>query len=168
MKLLLPIGAGLFALCLDLFLRTALDLDAWSPDLLVVIILWLGTARSWIEGALVSAFLGALADGFAGSPLGLHMLHAVLLFYMSRSVANRVLFQGFPGRMLLGLAGGLTSLAVLALISRIFLGDTPLSARLGSLVVPRVLIAVIAVPLVFPVMDRIETLFVRRKESDLL
>lgn len=160
--------AGLVALCGDLFVREALALDAWSPDLAAVVLLWLGTTRTWTQGAIIAALLGMVADAFAGSPLGMHMVHALLLFYLSRGIANRVLFQGFLGRLLLGLVGGLASLFILALVSRVLLVDARLAVRITHLILPRILVVVIAVPIVFPVMNRLEALFVRKPERDLM
>ena len=168
MPLLFPIAVGLFALCADLFVREVWSLDAWSPDFLTVIVLWLGMNRKTLDGPLAAAALGLLADGFAGGPIGTHMLHAVLLYHLGRVVAKRVLFQGFFGRILLGMLGGLASLLVLVLISRAFLGDTELPNRIGALLVPRVLVVVFAVPLLFPVLSRIEALFFRRRDPSLL
>jgi rod shape-determining protein MreD len=160
--------AGLVALCFDLFFREALALDAWAPDFLAVVLLWLGTARTWTQGALLATALGLVADAFSGGPLGMHMLHALFLFYLSRGISNRVLFQGFIGRLLLGLVGGLASLFVLALLSRIVLPDARLALRITHLILPRIVVVVAAVPFVFPIMGRLEALFVRQPERDLM
>jgi rod shape-determining protein MreD len=160
--------AGLLALCLDLFVREAFVLDAWSPDFLAVVLLWLGTTRSWTQGAIIATTLGAVADAFAGSPLGMHMFHGLLLFYLSRTISSRVLFQGFVGRLLLGLVGGLASLFLLTLIGRLVLSDARLAVRITHLILPRILVVVAAVPFAFPIMDRLEALFVRQPERDLM
>ncbi len=159
---------GMSALCVDLFVREAAALDAFSPNLLVVLLLWLGASRDWTEGALAAAVLGLLNDGFAGSPPGAYMLHAVLLFYVSRALASRVRFQGILGRLPLGIAGALASLFLLALIGRLFLGDTTFTERVVGLLFPRLLVVLVAVPLVFPLLDRVDSLLVRRPDTDLL
>lgn len=168
MRSLPVVVLGLLALCLDLFVREAWALDAFTPNLLVVLLLWLGTSRGWTEGALLAAVLGLLHDGFAGSPVGTHVLHAVLLFYLSRALASRVRFQGFLGRVPLGVIGALASLFLMVVIGRLFLGDTALPARIVELLFPRLVAVLIAVPLVFPLLDRIENLVVRRPDSDFL
>jgi rod shape-determining protein MreD len=168
MSFLLAWLAGILALCGDLFVREAFSTEAWSPDFLVVVLLWLGTTRSWTEGAVIATTLGAAADGFAASPLGMHMLHALLLFYLSRGISSRVLFQGFLGRLLLGLVGGLASVFLLAAISRLLLGDARLAVRVTQLILPRIGVVVLLVPLAFPVLDRLEALFVRQPERDLM
>ena len=168
MSFLLGFGAGIFALCMDLFVREGFSLDAWSSDFLTVVLLWLGTTRTWTQGAVIAVLLGMVADTFSGSPLGMHMIHGLLLFYLSRTVASRVLFQGFVGRLLLGLVGGLASLFILALVSRMLLADARLADRITHLILPRILVVVACVPFVFPLMNRLESLFVRKTERDLM
>lgn len=167
MSLLLPLVLGLAALCGELFLREALSLDAWAPDLLTVLVIYIGTHRGG-AGVGVVAVLGALADGFKGSPLGLHMLHGLLLFYAAAALANQVRFRGLLGNLLLGALGGVLSLFLLALLSRVFLSGTPLAARIGALIVPQVTLTALLLPLAFPVIDRLEGLLIRRPESDVL
>ncbi len=168
MSVALALLAGLMGLCVDLFVREAWRLDAWSPDFMVLVILWLGTTRAWTQGAVIASLLGLVADGFAGSPAGLHMLHALLLFYLSRGLSSRVLFQGFIGRMLLGLVGGLTGLFLFAALGKLVLPDGQVALRLTELVVPRIVVVVLFVPLGFPVLDRLESTFVRQPERDVL
>lgn len=164
----LPILVGLAALMAQTFFREAFALDAWSPDLLTPVILWVGGRRSWTGGAVTAAILGALADGFAGAPLGLHMLHAILLFYAAAALGNQVRFQGFVGYGLLGLVGGFVSLFLLVVVARVFLGDTLLVARVGQLIVPRVVVVALAVPLVFSLLDRIDSGLATRHDGDVL
>ena len=91
MSVALALLAGLMGLCVDLFVREAWGLDAWSPDFMVLVILWLGTTRTWTQGAVIASMLGLVADGFAGSPAGLHMLHALLLFYFHHAYSISLL-----------------------------------------------------------------------------
>lgn len=168
MSAALPLIFGLIALGAEVFLRSALGADAWAPDLLTVIIIWLGLRRGLVGGALTAAALGILADGFAGSPLGVHMLHALLLFYASAILAEQVRVQGVVGHILMGLAGGFVGLFLLALISRVILGDATLASRIGDLLVPRVAVVVIAAPVILPVLDRIDSLFSSRPDGDLI
>ncbi len=163
-----PVLVGVAALMIELFAREAFALDAWSPDLLAPVVLWLGGRRSWTAGAVTAAVLGAFADGFTGAPLGVHMLHSVLLFYAAAALGTQVRFQGVVGYGLLGLVGGFVSLFLLVVVARVFLGDTLLAARVGSLVVPRVVVVVVALPLVFWVLDRFDGVVSRRREGDIL
>lgn len=168
MKLLLPLVLGVLALCTQIFVQVGFGLDEWAPDLLTVLVLWLGTTYAVGTGALIVAVLGLVADGFAGSPLGFYMLHALLLFHLALILSIQVRFQGALGWFLFGTAGAVVSVALLVAISRVFLGDTLLAARIVDLTVPRVVGVVIAVPLLFPLLDRLAGLVGPRPDADAL
>jgi hypothetical protein len=87
---------------------------------------------------------------------------------LSRGLSSRVLFQGFVGRLLLGLVGGLGSLFLFAVLGKVVLPDGQVAVRLTELVVPRIVVVVLFVPIGFPILDRLESLFVRRPERDVL
>lgn len=169
MSALVPLVFGLLALLAQQFFAEALALDIWTPDLLTVVLLWIGIHRGPAAGAAVTvAITGLLADGFAASPAGLHMLHALLLFYLAALLGGRVRFHGLPGRLLLGVAGGLASVGILAGLARVFLPDTALGDRIGQLLLARVGIVVACMPLAFPLLDRLDSALVRTPDSDRL
>ena len=152
------LATGLVALVFELFVREVWGLDSWSPDFMTVLVLWWGLGPARRGGAISVGMLGLLADGFAGAPVGVHPLHASILYGVARLIADRVEVQGFFGRVLIGLAGGLASALVLVLIGRTLFGDTALPQRVGQLFVPRVLVTVVLVPVVFPLLGRLQTL----------
>ncbi|MFN3198807.1 MAG: hypothetical protein ACE366_10410 [Bradymonadia bacterium] len=159
---------GLVTLSFDLFCREAWALDAWAPETTTVLILWLGSTRQGPSGPLTTTLVGLLKDGITTAPAGLHMLHGLLIYYLARGLAERVAFRGFFGRLMLGGLGGLASLLCMALISRVFLGDTALNARVGALLIPRITLVLICVPILFPIFNWVQSLAVRRVENDLL
>lgn len=168
MKTIVALLLGLFTLSFDLFCREAWALDAWAPEITTVFVLWLGTTRQGMSGPILAALLGLLQDGINTAPAGLYMLHDLLVFYLARGLAERVAFRGFLGRLMMGGLGGLVSLMVMALISKIFLGDTALNSRVGALLVPRVTLILLTLPLLFPIFGWVQSLASRRVESDLL
>ena len=168
MRLLMPLLLGLLALCAELFLREAFSLEAWAPDFVAVLILWLGARYSLIVGAMTAAMLGIMADGFSGSPLGLHMLQCVLVFHAAALISMQIRFQGPMGLFLFGVAGGILNVVVLVVIGRIFLGETVLADRVAQLMVPRTVVVVLCVPLAFPILDLLESLVIRHPETDSL
>jgi rod shape-determining protein MreD len=166
-SVVLPVLLGLLALCAELFLREAFALTRWSPDLAQVVVLWLAV-RGWSVGGFVSAGLvGLLADGFVGSPVGVHMLQALLLVLLAGLLADRVRFRTLPGRLVLGGVGSVVGLLLLVLVCRIFLGDTAIGGRVLDLLLPRSLVLMICVPLAFPLLDRLDALVSGRREADL-
>ncbi len=166
MSFLAPLLLGVLALAGELFLREALALDRWAPDLAVVLVLYLGTARG-LAGAGLVALLGLLADGFASGPAGFHMASYLLTFLGAVVLGHQVRFRGVVGHLLLGAAGGLVALFVSALLARLAFGAA-LQDRIADLVVPRVAVVALAVPWLFPIFDRVEALVGHRPDKDVL
>lgn len=169
MKALLPILAGLVALCLELFFRQAFGLTTWAPDLVTVVLIWLGVTHGWTVGAVLSAaVIGLLNDGFIGSPAGVHLMHAVIVVLLGGTVADRVRSQSWIGRAMLGLGGGILSLLVLIAVCRVLIGPSAIGARLGDLFVPRTCGVVVGALICFPVLDRLSRVGRRRPDADVL
>lgn len=166
MRFILPILIALLLLSLELFLREAFLLDCWAPDLVSLLILWLGMARSLESGPFQAMFIGLLTDGFRGSFIGLHMLYAVLLFYVSALTARRVRLQGFFGHLLIGLFGGLISLLLAVLVTRVFGGNALLAERFGNLLVPRIVLSILSAPLLFPLFGLCDWFTEKKMDSD--
>lgn len=169
MSALLPFALGLLCLLLQELLGEAFALDMWTPDLLSVVILWLGIHRGLsAQAAVIAALLGLLADGFALSPVGLHALHALLLFHLAALIGGQARFTGLAGRLLLGGLGGLASVALLAGLGRVFLGDTLLAERLGQLLFARVALILLTAPILFALLDRLDRALVHSREGQRL
>lgn len=160
---------SLAGLLLQQFFAEAMALDLWTPDFLTVVVVWIGITRGPVLGAAITVTLtGLLADGFAASPAGLHTLHALTLFYLAALLGSRVRFHGLPGRLMLGVLGGLASVGILAGIARAFMPDTALADRLGQLLLARVALVVACMPLAFPLLDRLDSALVRTPDNDRL
>ena len=169
MKAMMPVLAGLVALCLELFFRQAFGLTRWAPDLVTVVLIWLGVTKGWSVSAVVSAaVIGLLNDGFIGSPTGVHMMHAVIVVLLGGSVSDRVRSQSWIGRAMLGLAGGVLSLLVLIAVCRLLLDAPAVGARLGDLFVPRTCGVIIGALICFPILDRLAREGRRRPEADVI
>lgn len=169
MKALLPIFAGLLALCLELFFRQAFGLTRWAPDLATVVLIWLGVSRGWAIGAVISAaVIGLLTDGFIGSPAGVYMMHAIIVVLLGGTIADRVRSQSWIGRAMLGLGGGILSLLVLIAVCRVLIGPSGIGARLGDLFVPRTCGIVLGALVCFPLLDRLTRIGKRRPDADVI
>jgi len=60
-----------------------------KPDLLLLVVAYLGLSRDWLRGGLCSWYLGALEDVFAGSDFGLFGITFLLIFLMIKTGAGR-------------------------------------------------------------------------------
>lgn len=169
MKAFMPVIAGLFALCFELFCRQAFNLTHWAPDLVTVVLIWLGVTQGWTVGAVISAaIIGLLNDGFIGSPAGVHMMHAVVVVLLGGTVSERVRTQSWVGRAMLGLIGGVLSLLILVAVCRVLIDGSGFGARLGDLFIPRTCGVIVGSLIVFPVLDRLARVGKRRPETDVI
>jgi rod shape-determining protein MreD len=87
-------AAGFFLLSLLLlFLQVAvlprLLPDHLKPDLLLLVVAYLGLTRNWLRGGLCSWYLGSLEDVFAGSDFGLFGITFLLIFLLVKTGAGR-------------------------------------------------------------------------------
>jgi rod shape-determining protein MreD len=63
--------------------------ETLKPDLLFILVLYLGLTEDSLRGGLLSGFLGFLEDVFAGADFGLFGLTFLLIFFLVRAGANR-------------------------------------------------------------------------------
>lgn len=87
-------GAAFFLLSLLLlFLQVAvlprLLPDHLKPDLLLLVVAYLGLTQDWLRGGLCSWYLGSLEDVFAGSDFGLFGITFLLIFLLVKTGAGR-------------------------------------------------------------------------------
>jgi len=63
--------------------------DYFKPDLLLILVLYLGLTSSWLRGGLACWYLGCLQDAFAGNDFGLFGISFLIIFLTVRAGASR-------------------------------------------------------------------------------
>jgi cell shape-determining protein MreD len=159
---------GAILLGLESMIRELFQLDAWTPPLLTILFLWLGQKPRISQSALWVAILGILADGMAGSPVGLHVLYGVSLLYIAAFVSKQVRLGGSLSHLVNGLLGGVVSLLLMGLVTRMVSGAHAFGERMGDLLVPWLLTTALLSPVLFPVFERLSSFTARRREYDRL
>jgi rod shape-determining protein MreD len=61
-----------------------------KPDLLLILVIYLGLSEDYLRGGLLSYFLGCLQDVFAGIYPGLYGFAMLLIFMIVRGAAGRL------------------------------------------------------------------------------
>ena len=163
---MMPLLVGAVLLGLESMIREVFLLDAWTPPLLTLLVLWLGQQPGIVRNALWVATLGILADGMAGSPVGLHVLYGVCLLYISAFVSKQVRLRGSLSHLVNGLLGGLVSLLLMGLLTRLVSGTQTFGERMGDLLIPWLLTTALLSPVLFPFFARLSDLTARRREYD--
>lgn len=83
------------------------------PNLLLILVIYLGLSESFLRAAFLTLLLGALQDVFCGSTFGLYATVQVAVFLLVRLVSDRLNVES--RRLLLGLVGAGTVLQVFLL-----------------------------------------------------
>jgi rod shape-determining protein MreD len=76
---------------------------AIKPDLILVLVVYLGLSEGHLNGGLLSFLLGACLDAMAGSHHGLHGVTLLLIFYSVRFVTDRLNTES--SRLVLAMVG---------------------------------------------------------------
>lgn len=146
-------------------------LDAWAPNLILPIVLYLGVTPDVhiVRGAALAFVLGYLLDSFSGSPMGLSTFVMVAMFMIARGTGVNLFMRGVLFQIVLTLgfavlAGG----AVLALRA-IFEPPAPFPTgtvleTVYSLLAGALVTSVVA-PLLFFGIRRMDALVTRRREE---
>ncbi len=125
------VQTSLFARCLPMFLK---------PDLLLILVIYLGLNEKYVRGGLLAYLLGCLEDVFAGHYLGLYGFALLVTFFAVRGLAGRLNTES--SLLLLSMVFGGTILqSVLLFFSLGFFADTgPLSVIFFGRLLPQILL----------------------------
>ena len=127
MQNLAIIGFGFLLLVLQTTLATLVPLHSFTPNLILLITIYLGVAHEIhiVRGAVIAFILGYLLDSFCGNPMGLQTFVTTATFMVARGAGLRLFLRGPAFQALLAsamsLVAGVTTLALPA----IFEGITP-------------------------------------------
>lgn len=88
-RLILYYIAGFFALILQTTLLPNI-FSFTTPDLLLILVIYIGLNERYLRGSLLTFFLGCLSDVFSGNTLGLNCTVYLLAFVAIRSVVSRL------------------------------------------------------------------------------
>jgi rod shape-determining protein MreD len=142
---------GVLFLTLQTTLLPSLPIRSIRPDIVLILILYLGLTYSPIHGGILSFFLGYLMDLFSGNSFGLYTFSRPLLFYLAQLFKYRVYLEGFLSQFLFvfffALFEGLLILALLSALNPVPLGN--LYPLLWTRYFPQSFLTGLITPLVF-------------------
>ena len=90
-------------------------MSSFKPDLLLIIIVFLGLRGSLETGAPLACVLGLIKDSFSGLYLGLNVFSFLLIFFAIKSTSDR-LYVDSPGLFVLAVCTGSLACCTLNLI----------------------------------------------------
>lgn len=135
-----------------------------KPDLLLVLIVYLGLNETYVRGGLLAYILGCLVDVYAGRYLGLHGLALLMTFLVVRGAAGRLNTESSVLLLFLVACGTALQGAILFLSLGFFAdGGPPLLLFLGQLL-PQALLNLAAALLLLQLTPKLQKLLAPRKD----
>src|SRR4030042_3633850 len=99
-RIVFPLLLGVIFLTLQTTLLTSLPIQRIRPDLVLILILYLGLFYPPISGGILALFIGFLMDLFSGNGFGLYTLSRPLIFYMAQLFKGRFYLESFTSQFL--------------------------------------------------------------------
>jgi rod shape-determining protein MreD len=158
---------GVLAIAALLLQTTVLPLAAIgraTPDLLLIMCVYLGLHQHTVGGALGAFSLGYLQDAFSGSVAGLNAFGMCLVFTVVYLTSRRLWVDNTISKIaVVFLASVLKTIAILALVA-VFMSIEGLWRTMLSYLVIEAMLAAILSPAVFAVLARTQQLQAAEEE----
>lgn len=162
---------GFFVLVFQAAIGALLPLDAWAPNLVLPIVLYLGVTHDVhiVRGASLAFILGYLLDSFCGSPMGLSTFVMVATFMVARGAGLNLFMRGLLFQVVLTFAFGVLAGGAVLALRAIFEPPAPFPVgtvldTVFSLTAGAAVTAVLS-PLLFLGVRRLDALVTRRREE---
>jgi rod shape-determining protein MreD len=150
---------------------TLVDLQPFEPNLLLPIVIFLGVSPAVhiVRGAATAFALGYLLDLSCGHPMSLHTVVMVATFFLARGAGLRLFLRGPLFQIILTfvvsvLAGGAV-LALRTLFGPVMPFPTATVASTAMALAAPALVTALCAPVVFTVVQRLESFVVRGREE---
>ncbi len=130
-----------------------------KPDLMLILVTYLGVSPSLIAGAVLVFFCGLLYETFSGGPFGLFLFIYLNIFFLIKLLAKFLILGDTITFRLILVALSMTFQAFLIILLPPLLGSSEiLFLPQASWILPQVLITCAACWPLFPLFKKLETL----------
>ncbi len=145
---------SILAVLLQTSLAGRLGILSAPPDVMTLLVVYLGLHYRSAAGAVGAFLLGYLLDAFSGSPPGLYCFAMTLVFATVGLLAQRMWIENPITRLAIAGAGlGVKSIVVATWFALATPGRVPWPVLAGTLSTEAVL-ALLAAPFLYPLLDR--------------
>jgi len=132
------------------------------PDLLLVLVIYLGLSENMLRAVLVTILLGGMQDSFAGTSVGLYVFICLVLLLLVRLLSEHLNVESPPLLVLLIVGGTLVQNFLLIFCLTIFADSGPVVPVLFSSLASQMLANLLASVFLLSVILKIQHLFGRR------
>lgn len=155
-RIFLPLFLGVLLLTLQTTLLTSFPIQRVRPDIVLVLILYMGFSYPPVSGGLLAFSMGCLMDLFSGNGLGLFAFSRTLIFYAASISRNWFYLEDFSSQFLFVLVSAIAEgMVILALVTA--LNSTPyfsLYPLLFTSLLPQSFTTGLVSPFLFPLFDK--------------
>jgi len=164
-----PFLAGVLLLTFQATLLAVLPIQRFRPDLVLILVLFLGFSYPTVLGGLLAFSLGYLVDLFSGNTFGLYTFTRPLIFFVAQLFKNHFYWQGFSFQFLfVFMFTLLEGLLILLLVSA--LNPSPFHSLYSSVIpylLPQSIFTGLVTPILFPLFDKGSVLLAAKRQGDL-
>lgn len=143
--------AGLVALFLQITIFSHLPI---KPDLILVLVVFLGLSHTPFAGAVLSFLLGCLTDVFAGSTPGFFALTMTIIFFFVYGMRGHLYFDSYLAKAGFVLIAALIEAAMFLLLVRFTSCSPILPSSIARLIIGPVLLTTLVAPFCFILFKR--------------
>lgn len=162
-RFLFPLIVGVLLLTLQTTLLMSLPIQRIRPDLVLVLVLYLGFSYPPVSGGILTFFLGYLMDLLSGNALGLYTLTRPLIFYIAQFSKGRFYLESPVSQFLFvfgsALAEGMLILGLLSILNPAPAGH--LLPLYLTYLLPQAILTGLIAPLLFPLFNQGLSLLLR-------
>ena len=161
-----PLLAGIFLITFQATLLASLPIHRLRPDIVLIMVLFLGFSYPTVLGALLAFSLGYLVDLFSGNSLGLYTFTRPLIFFAAQLFRSNFYWEGLSFQFLFVFVFTLLEgLLLLLLVSG--LNPSPFHSLYSSVVVdllPQSIVTGLITPILFPLFNKGSVLLVTKQQ----
>jgi len=145
-----------------------LSLSFYAPDLGLVAVMYLGMTWTTLPGVIATLLIGLLKDGFAlGSPIGMYMHIAVVLFLVTRAVAAHLNLRPVAISVFAAFLASLASSLMFLVLTLVFDRGFENYGLVFRMMGPQALVTAPFAPILFLLFERVDRLTVRRRSGSI-
>jgi len=99
-RIAIPVLLGILFITLQATLLASPPIQRIRPDIVLILILYLGLTYPPISGGISAFVMGYLMDLFSGNTFGLYAFSRPLLFYIAQLFKGRFYLEGVPAQFI--------------------------------------------------------------------
>ena len=158
MRFLFYLLIGIFCALLQSSLFPLLLPAGWRPNLLMILVVYLGLGENFLRAVLVALLIGGIQDSFSGTSLGLYMTVDLVVLLLIKMLSEQLNAENTSLLLLLVAGATLVQNLLIGFCLVVFADAGPVLAILLSALPQQLLVNLLAAAIVLYLILRIQPL----------